>query len=320
MNDPLMEPEELTISSSGYTLIPEGYQECQIIDASIDMDYTNKKGVAGWRWEIMVSFPKKSESATAMIWLDNTSAYGQTMIYNLLFYSGVPYEVPDPNLISATTGQPRKSFSKALVEQNIDGSLTFKKEELVERKFLAPVRWRIQCPQCNWGHLNNFKMNSSQCKFKDMGKCYYGDNEKIVADVENDKIFLDVDCGRIQSLTDDFEEAVKESVQEPQPQAEPQPQIPPALQGAHLPEEGTIISGGQAFNINKGNIVPAQPIVPPAQPEQPTMGKGGFHGSSIPQPPQPPQAPPAPPSPNIDSGADAATKDAVKKLFDNSPF
>lgn len=353
-HDPLMEPEEL---SEGFSLVPEGIQLLEFSSVEVDQDFENSKGVKGWRWTFEVSFPEKSTDSFATIWIDNTSSFGQTMLHNIMLHSGIPYET-NPALISTTTGQPRKSFSKAVLRQEIDGTLSINEEAFIGRRFRAPVRWRVQCPECSWGHFNGSKMNSSQCKYKDMSQCYYEDKQKIEADAQNDKIFLDINCAQIQPVGENDHNLAPVEVQQQEQNLQPQP-VPSApapvaapqtqVQVSHQTQAPTpqpppaqptvqtqpVVNQPVVSNVNthipdSGTVIVGgqqyqatpgglQSSPPPVQPAQSTQIQTPGTMPNLPEAPQLPQMPQVPPPPGAVQ-ANQPTAPPVNTSDDDLPF
>lgn len=177
--DPTYEPEEQ--QETGFKLAPQGVQVIRIEDVDVDTDWESSKGNKGAKWTFTFSFYAfdTSGETTCKVWMDNTSQFGATCLYNLWMAIGLPYTIPDATKISKTTGQPRKSFFQALFQRQMDNSLKLLTDNLVGKYLLGPGIHQVKCPSCGWMQRVGFKVTAPRCKEKDMNACYFTEGVNV---------------------------------------------------------------------------------------------------------------------------------------------
>lgn len=290
-SDPTYEPEEQ--QETGFKLPPAGIQVIQIKNASVDLEFTSSKGNKGARWEFEMSFFQfdKSGDTSCKVWMDNTSQFGATCLYNLWMAIALPYTIPDPTKISKSTSQPRKSFFDALFQKQLDGSLALIPDNLFGKYLLGPAIHTVRCPSCQWSQRVGFKVTAPRCKQKDMSLCYF--TEGVQVEPIDGSTFASLDTTSFmpappQSLLDLGVSNDAGATQQPPPTQQPgtQAQAPPA------PQPPTPIAPDPQATANQ---VPPQeqtatPPVAGTAPQQPPVQQQGAPVAS-PQPPVPPQSP-----------------------------
>lgn len=170
--DPLGEPK-----STGFEpVVPEGLQPGEIVRWDVDTKFISKKNNPGWKFEIEALFKQYAvggelDAATVRFWMDTSSNFGKLQVHDMLLNMGVPYETPDTTALSATTGQPRKSFLKSLADINdITGEVHIKLEGLLGRKAIFQVQHKKRCQGCKWMHPKNV-MECPNCR-EDLTKAF----------------------------------------------------------------------------------------------------------------------------------------------------
>lgn len=195
--DPLYEDED---APQGFTLVPTGLQFGKVIDLDIETDFKSRKGNYGWKFEIEVEF---EEGGTIKFWMDTSSLFGAKCVHDCLLNLGVKYEIPDKNKITKGTGQPRKSFTKALADISATtGEITIKKDGLVGKKGVFQVIHQKRCADCKW----LFPVKETECKNKSCGASLA--DAKVYAGIDSTSILPPVE--RESKLAPDIEQTDKE--------------------------------------------------------------------------------------------------------------